>query len=329
MNICFVTDDGYAMPTGITIFSIYKNRNPKIKYEIYVLCKNVSKENKQKLLELNQKNFNIEIIDCDNEDYSNLSIDGIPATPTSIYKFFIPNILSKEDKVLFLDGDIIVTSDLCELYNTPFENNYICGVRDSIGLFNKKYCDGNYTYINSGVMLMDLKKMRQDNIPNQLIEYRKTGYNKFMDQDAFNYVLKGKIKQISFKYNTQLNVLSTALMLNKGYNVKNFINYWQIKENPKTIDDIFNNANILHYTRAKPWKYYDGYGNDLWLYYYYNSQYANTKIIRDSYNIKKIVSTKTYKISYLLSLPKKIINGLFKNSDRRKQERFLEQFYNK
>lgn len=329
INLCFVTDDGYAMPTGVTIYSIYKNRNLKNKYAVYILGKDISDENKNQLKKLDCENFKIHLIDCVGEDYSNLYLPGIPATPTSIYKFFIPNILSDIDRVLYLDGDIIVKNDLEELYKLNLGDNYIGAVKDSIGLSNKKYLDGNYSYINSGVMLMDLDKMRRNDIPNKLLEYRKTGYNKFMDQDAFNYVLKGKILQLPFKYNTQLNVISTAIGLNRDYTVENIVKYWKITEDVASFSDIFNHSLILHYTRAKPWKYYDGYGNDLWLFYYYNSQYGDTSILRESYHIKKIVSTKTYKLSSFLSSIKKNILKVLKSLKKSKQNEFLEQFYSK
>lgn len=329
INLCFVTDNGYAMPTGVTIFSIYKNRNPQNDYVLYVLCKDVNDENKNKFMQLNERGFQIKLVDCDNEDYSDLYIPGIPATPTSIYKFFIPNILSNVDKVLYMDGDIIVTRDLKELYELDIENNYIGAVKDSNGLQRKKYRKRDYSYINSGVMLMNLKKMRQDDVPSKLIDYRKNGYNKLMDQDTFNFVLRGRIKLLPFKFNTQLNIISGTVMIKENYNLNNIIDYWKIDCSINTIEDILNSSYILHYTTAKPWKYYDGYGNDLWLFYYYRSQYGNVNIIRTSYHINKLVSTKAYKIGYMLSVPIKKIKNVFKNREKKKYDKFLRLFYTK
>lgn len=327
INLCFVTDDGYSMPTGVTIYSIYKNRNKKNKYTLYILCKNVSEDNKKKFIKLSHDDFKVILIDCDDKDFSDLYIPGIPATPTSIYKFYIPELLNNVNKVLYLDGDIIVTKDLKELYNLELNDNYIGAVTDSIGLSNKKYLDGNYSYINSGVMLMNLDLMRKDNLSSKLLDYRRNGFNKFMDQDAFNFVLKNKIEILPFKYNTQLNVISTSIITNQKNTLKKIKNYWNITDNIISYNNILNNSVILHYTRTKPWKFYDGVGNDLWLYYYLNSQYGNTPIIRDSYHMKKLSTTKTYKFSIALSSFKNNIIKCFKKIKKDKYEIFLKQFY--
>ena len=107
INLCFVTDEGYSMPTGVTIYSILENKKENTEYNIYILCKDVSDRTKKMLSKLDREGFKLFFIDCNKDDYSDLYIEGIPATPTSIYKFFIPNILNDLDKVLYLDGDMV------------------------------------------------------------------------------------------------------------------------------------------------------------------------------------------------------------------------------
>ena len=57
--------------------------------------------------------------------------------------------------------------------------------------------------------------------------------------------------------------------------------------------------------------------------------YSSNNIIRESYYLKRIISTKAYNIGYFLTLPKKKISKLFKNDKKRKYEKFLNNFYKK
>lgn len=325
INLCFVTDDGYSMPTCVTITSILMNKNKTTNYNIYILCSNVNEKNKMKFMELNQEKFNIYLIDLENkfaaDDYK---IPGIPATPTSIYKFFIPDILKNIDKVIYLDGDIIVTSDLSELYTYELNDKILAAVKDTNGLNNKSSIYNKYKYFNSGLLLMNLKKMRSDNISSKLFDYRKNGFNKLMDQDTFNFVLKDKTLLLPFKYNVQMNTLSSEIMKYENYNMYNFKKYWVIDENCKNIFDIMKNATILHYTTAKPWKFYDGYGNDIWFKYYLCSPYKSEELFRESYYIRKIINSKSYKLT------KKITKiGIFKKKKNKKYIQFLNNFIDK
>ena len=143
VNLCFVTDDYYAMPTCITINSILKSKNKNTIYNVYILCKDISDYKRKKFMELNTETLEIKIIDINKEeDFSDFKIEGIPATPTAMYKFLIPDILNKLDRIIYLDGDIIVQEDLEELYNCNIGDNYIGAVKDTNGIdydfFGKK-----------------------------------------------------------------------------------------------------------------------------------------------------------------------------------------------
>ena len=327
INLCFITDDYYAMPTCVAISSILKNKKESTIYDIYILCKDVSEYKKNKFMELNTDTVIIKNIEMDtSEDFSKYKIEGIPATPTAIYKFFIPSILKDLDRVLYLDGDIIVQKDLEELYSFNIGNNYIGAVKDTNGLDYKFFEKKDYKYFNSGVMVMNLEKMRQDNISDRLLEYRKNGYNKLMDQDTFNFILKDSVFLLPFKYNTQMNTLSSEVQKYKNYSVPNFKRYWDIVEIAENIREIYENAIILHYTTAKPWKFYDGYGNDLWLENYIGSPYGENEIYRESYYITKIINSSTYKIGKIITCPIRYFKKFFSNKKNRKYKKFLKNF---
>ncbi len=283
VDICFLTDEGYAMQTCIALTSILKNKKNNIKYNIYILCNKVSNDSLEKIKSLDKVNFNINIIELKNNDeYIKYDIKDIPASPTAIYKFNIPQILNKLDKVLYLDGDIIVNEDLSELFNYDIGDNYLGAVKDTAGLSKslfKLFIKKNIFYFNSGVMIMNLKKMREDKVTELLIDYRINGYNELMDQDALNFVLRNKVCELPFKFNTQL----MFAWINN--NVKELKEYFKMTSDLKSTKEIINNAVIVHYSgMKKPWKHYDGFEHDLWVYYYYLSPFNNNMLNRCLYH---------------------------------------------
>lgn len=337
INMCLVCDNGYVMPTVVAIYSVKRSIQDKNnKYNIYVLCKGVTEENLKKFSDLEEDYFKVNVVNVEEkEDFSSYKIEGISATPTSIYKFFIPEILSNLDKILYIDGDIIVKKDLSSLYSTDVEEYYVAAVKDSNGLDYGFNDYDNYRYFNAGVMLLNLKKMREDKTAEKLLDYRKNGFNKLMDQDALNYVLKDKCLLLPFEYNTQMNKIFFVLMNDNKKNFDEMKKYWNISNDVSKIRDIVDNAYVLHYTTVKPWKFYDIFYSDIWYRNYIESPCGVDEIVRESYSLHRVYNSKTYKIgNAIVNIPKGIktffanmING--NNKILKKYKTFLCNFYNK
>ncbi len=131
-------------------------------------------------------------------------------SPVTYYRLLIPDILQNEDKCLYLDTDIIVCEDLSELYNNNISEYCIAGVY-SMGAHQKEHEEkyrGDFgfpsmkDYINAGVLLMNLRKMREENCSDRMMDLIEKDYP-CQDQDIINKVCYGKIKALPFRYNTQ------------------------------------------------------------------------------------------------------------------------------
>lgn len=110
---------------------------------------------------------------------------------------FVPFCLSKyigDDKCLFIDTDVIVTGDISPLWNTDMGDCVIAGVREP---FKSK----GFVYINAGVCLFDLKKMRDERIDDLCIDLCNTTYLEYVNQDILNTVCRGRIAEVDSRYN--------------------------------------------------------------------------------------------------------------------------------
>lgn len=102
------------------------------------------------------------------------------------------------DKLLYIDIDLIVTGDIYKVFSYPLDGNDIGMVRDEVGShwLGKNYC-------NSGVLLMDLKLLRENHHFDK-VRYKVIHNRYFMpDQTALNRALKSTKKIMSPRFNDQ------------------------------------------------------------------------------------------------------------------------------
>lgn len=278
----YITDDNYVMPTIVSITSAVMNKNENSIYKIYIIGVAINDENKKIFDEFISKNIkskiHIEILHF--KQHYNFDNSHLYVTSAAIFKFDIANILQDYDKVLYLDCDTIILKDLTELFNIDILNYYAAIVKDYYVMIRDKHNKkiGIENYFNSGVMLLNTKILRLENIRDKLIDYKINGYNRFMDQDAFNFIFNNKVKFIHTKYNYIMdwfgNVNVDRKVLLEFYN-----------------DDINEPAVIMHLAGPKPWNNDTSYNYfyDFWNYYQYTDYFKNNPL----WLINKISEQKT------------------------------------
>jgi len=112
------------------------------------------------------------------------------------YKLFIPILFPYIERMIHLDGDTIVLKDLWEMFNLPFDGNYFLAQRTVIGAFKDKGLKKNP--INVGVMLINIKKIREVNMDFEIIYYLFT--KKTTEQMSVNLICLDKIGYLPFRF---------------------------------------------------------------------------------------------------------------------------------
>ena len=249
MDICCITDSNYIIPTTVLIYSIKKSNYKNNKINIYVLVPNGEK-NKTKLLEnLREVNFHVHIIEVDtnmrNLHKYKTKNNWCMASPSALFKFLIPQVFPQLNRILYLDTDLIVRKNISRFFNIILDGVYLCAIPDFWQLLPNRE---DY-YFNS-VMLMNLQKMRIDNITEKLIEAKRNSSNfDLTDQDIFNSVCD-KIILNDLKYNFApvcYKKHKDKLDIDKANRLTN--------TNYTSFDEIISNAHISHWAGVeKPWE---------------------------------------------------------------------------
>ena len=139
-----------------------------------------------------------------------------------------------EDRVLYMDPDILIRGSVEEFYHLPFDGNMLTAIADPPQTNDPKCPDNrphylrlglpeNSSYINSGVLLMNLKLMREKGFDvNRIFEIIEAKRQDLIypDQDAINIYFNGSIKKWKNLYNYNPGLLANEVVkwgLSKKY----------------------------------------------------------------------------------------------------------------
>jgi lipopolysaccharide biosynthesis glycosyltransferase len=262
VNIAYSSSNSYMKCTGVSILSLYEN-NKNIRYlNVYVITSNVTDENILKLQHIaNTFNRKIEFVNasdklCDlGEKFGLEPFRGSFAVYSTL---IMDDIFPLKEKILVIDSDTIINGSIIDLWETNIEKHVIALVPE-VGLYGKINSSEDDSilfkhniYYNTGVLLFNLKKWRNDNISELLISGIKTYKKRFriFDQSIINYLLNDKILRLKVKYNfyTAVHGISYST-LQKNFNQKKVFSESEFIE-------ARNNPVIVHFTGfpfERPW----------------------------------------------------------------------------
>lgn len=232
INVCLACDDNYAKYAGVVIASVLDNADENDRLAFYILDGGISEEHKNQIDELKSiKNCDINFVAIDEamfEDFKNIKTHDY-ITIATYYRLKLPTLLPNIDKIIYFDCDFVVNHSLRDLFETDIENFYMAGVND----IKKKMVKENPNYVNAGMLVFNLKMMRENNIEEKLYNWTREHIDtiKVGDQEILNEVLKEKIKVVDDEWNVQSS---------------NFTNRSSYTHNPKAVHFV---------AKKKPWHF--------------------------------------------------------------------------
>lgn len=251
INLACASDDNFAQHLTVMLCSCLFNFSKEYFLHVFVLDGGISLKKKDiiKNVFLNYKNAKITFLPINSHKYIKFKKNPF-LSEVSYYRIDLPNILPNLNKIIYLDCDIIVLGDITEIWNTDMKDKVIIAAQEDI--WTKEIYDNffksNYKidYFNSGVMLLDLQKMRDENISQRTIAFIKENNDKLFDCDQLplNFILLNRW----CKMTSQWNFCSGLELSHNYYNTTlSKEDFYLAKEQPK----------LLHYTSRffKPWLY--------------------------------------------------------------------------
>ena len=213
--VFFTIDDSYAPYLGVALTSMKENASLEYDYKIIVVEQKLSDVNRRKLQALEEPGFSISFVRMDavaekitDREENRLRCDYF--TLTIYYRLFIADMFPQYDRAIYIDSDVVIPGDISKLYEINLGECLIGACPDysisdvpelvqytgeAVGMETGKY-------INSGVLLLNLKKMREVKLADHFLGLLDRHHFNCIapDQDYLNAMCNGKILYLDRKW---------------------------------------------------------------------------------------------------------------------------------
>jgi lipopolysaccharide biosynthesis glycosyltransferase len=200
------SDDNYAYPLGIMFISLLENTKNPERFHLFIIDGGISDKKKNSLQkEVVKRSSQLTFLTINDEVYANFPTRAHISAP-AYYRISIPELFHESvTRAIYLDCDLIIKNDLQKLWDIDLEGHAIAAAENISSSTYKASGLKQPDYFNSGVMIIDLDKWRENNIPNKVRNF-KTEHPELIctnDQCALNGVFKGRWKRLPLNWNFQ------------------------------------------------------------------------------------------------------------------------------
>ncbi|GAB7026520.1 glycosyltransferase family 8 protein [Geotalea toluenoxydans] len=245
INVLTAADKQYARHLGVMLTSLLNSSSVDTIFTITILDGGISREDIGRLTRLTEMyRAAITFVAMDRYRFERYPLSN-HIRQAAYYRISVSEILdSSVRKVLYLDCDIIINKDLTELWDTDFNGCAVAAVEEP--KFDRHVdllLPGGTLYFNSGVMLVNLDRWREERIGDKAHNFIRKHPDVLLlhDQDALNAVLCGKWLPLHPKWNLQTDMLD----------LRSLSSY-----SGKAVAEAVANPAVIHFTTSsKPWHY--------------------------------------------------------------------------
>lgn len=213
---CAATGD--YVPHAATMLKSVLLGAPRTPMQVHFLHDEALREDDRRLLQemLEQGGATVNFLEA-----KSLLPDAMPRllryTPAAYFRLLLPRLLQGIERVLYLDSDLVAVDSLLPLWEWDLRDKAIGAIADASPRVAERAralgLPSEAAYFNSGVLLMDLARMRREQLAEQVIAFARENRQRivFPDQDPLNAVLCEHRAEIPLRYNVQAAVYDRIL----------------------------------------------------------------------------------------------------------------------
>ena len=212
LSFLLACDNAYAMPLATTLRSIVDSNSSCWPLQFYILSDNINEETQRKVLySLPKGSSLINWIAVDLRLFAEFTT-AVHISKITYARLMMPEVLPVSvKKVLYLDSDILVLSDLRPLWKTYLNGAVLGAVTDVLLDGAIKLAEPSaagvprvQSYFNAGVLLIDLDRWRHEQITDKALDYlMHFSQSPYSDQDALNVACDRLWKKLNPFWNFQ------------------------------------------------------------------------------------------------------------------------------
>ena len=240
-------DNNYVSFLSVVLQSIVQHSNANNTYNCTILSDGISDLNKELISgQYNKGNFRISFYEC-NSLFSqlDLKINNSQLSRSTFSRLFLLSIpeFTNIKKVVYLDCDVLVRTDIADLFRVELQNAYVAAIPDPhievIRKINEKIKRhlqedvgvGNRNYFNAGVLVFNLEELRKNWTTEKLLSIAQSRMWQWEDQDVLNRIATGKVKWLDYSWN----LIWVGDRVLQEMMESNNLNYSKAFHNPKIV----------------------------------------------------------------------------------------------
>lgn len=203
IHISYSLDNKLVYPTLVSMLSGLENCNKENLIVYHLLFSHNFNTSNIEIFETLKEKYEVKINYYIIPNMFGSSRRWTDGTDCVYYKIIIPFMFPDYDRMIYLDGDTLIRHDILEMYNYPFEDNYILGHPFYMGyVMGKHGIPKPKHYINGGCLLFNIQKIRNDHKDIDLLSLtiKNNSIWRFREQDAINFAFYPNIGFLPLKY---------------------------------------------------------------------------------------------------------------------------------
>lgn len=256
-------DGNYALQAQVLFLSIVKTHRHPVHLIVFGNGWKTSDVNRLKGLE--NEIVTVEVRPIADSKFSEVKLArGFPLA--TAYNVLAPDfLLIGESRAIYMDADMVVMEDLWDLWNFKLSTP-VGAVLDAHIVWmasptmwrpwREEEVDPMTPYLNTGLMLIDLERWRQEDLTTRTLRYLEKYAMPCVDQDALNFALIGKFDQLHPRFNSM------------PYHLLKMFRYIDSVDSDQRIGEAITNPAVVHFHRSffgKPWTYLCSHpGTKMW-----------------------------------------------------------------
>lgn len=292
MFVIYHSSDSFAGVTGVSMLSLFENNRHMEDIRVLYIERGMTDENKERLRSIADRyGRRLEFLSMPNwSQRLDIQLKSCKSgwLGFGYNRLFLTELVPEDvDRVLYLDSDTVIEGPLDELWNVDFGDCYMAGVDDCLSATYRKIVDlkEGGTYVNAGMLLINVKKWRDDRIMDVFIKTLKdnNGYFVFNEQSILNSVFSGRIRILPQQYN--VNSLVYLFEYNELMRLRKPKDF---SYTPEEYYEARNHPVVTHFTgnfyvRRRPWvDNSDHPHKDAFLHYRAMTPWAKTALAPDT-----------------------------------------------
>jgi len=260
--IFFTFNDNYVNPAAVAFFSLLNRAARDVAYDMYVLHHDISVKNQELLKSVVGRcgNATLQFRDTDGfleKEWIGGNWDGnqggVRFSSDAVVRCFAARFFPEYDKIIYSDVDVVFVDDVSELWDVDLSGAYMAGVRNvflkslptmlsHLNPEHHRLLDD--IYIDGGLWVMNLKKIRDDKLEDKMLEVVRDDsiVKRWNDMDVMNIACAGKVSFLPLNYIARPHLAEAA-------HAPGFLSHFSREE----IYDAIIRPKILHYAGTKPW----------------------------------------------------------------------------